>query len=314
MKSPFDGWSAYEIMGPLNRKEVRATLLDYDIERGCFRMWDMIEKMILASSDEVKDVVYQSALVKTKIEEQHQIDLLKHKHEEEFMARNVHWRLDEYYYHHYAILVFIIYIKTVTGKQERDFSNFMVLPSPDEEQNCYEVFYEATSNDALLLKTCPVCAWEKLAKDGEVTLLLLDESVIEVLTSTSELLNERVDREMVILQHLLEVNEGGVNCWMCFECIRPLERHTLPNFSLANLWIGNVPSVLTGLTIPEQLLIARHYPCCYIFKLFPRDVESHISLDQLYTGMAGNVSLFELNSQEVVEMLKGQCMPISKFG
>lgn len=186
----------------------------------------------------------------------------------------------------------------------------MALPNEDEERHCYEAFYDATSNDALLLKTCPVCAREKLVKEGEETFLLSDESVIEVLSGTSS--NERVGRETMVLQNLLERNEGGVNCWMCFECIHPLERRTLPKLSLANnLWIGEIPSVLTGLTIPEQLLIARHYPRCYIFKLFPRDVDAHVPLDQLYSGMAGNASLLELNTQEVVEMLKGQRMPPS---
>ena len=186
----------------------------------------------------------------------------------------------------------------------------MVLPNAEEERLCYESFYERTSNEALILKTCPVCAREKLAKDGEDTMLLSEESVLEVLTSTSS--NDRTRGEVMVLQHLLERNEAGVGCWMCFECIRPLERRTLPKLSLANnLWIGETPSVLTGLTIPEQLLIARHYPRCYIFKLYPRDVDSHIPLDQLYTGMAGNASLFELNTQEVVEMIKGQRMPSS---
>ena len=186
----------------------------------------------------------------------------------------------------------------------------MVLPNAEEERLCYESFYEGTSNEALSLKTCPVCAREKLAKDGEETMLLSDESVLEVLTSNSS--NDTTRGEIMVLQHLLERNEAGVGCWMCLECIRPLERRTVPKLSLANnLWIGEIPSVLTGLTIPEQLLIARHYPRCYIFKLYPRDVDSHIPLDQLYTGIAGNASLFELNTQEVVEMIKGQQMPSS---
>ena len=186
----------------------------------------------------------------------------------------------------------------------------MVLPNAEEERLCYESFYEGTSNEALSLKTCPVCAREKLAKDGEETMLLSDESVLEVLTSNSS--NDTTRGEIMVLQHLLERNEAGVGCWMCLECIRPLERRTVPKLSLANnLWIGEIPSVLTGLTIPEQLLIARHYPRCYIFKLYPRDVDSHIPLDQLYTGIAGNASLFELNTQEVVEMIKGQRMPSS---
>jgi hypothetical protein len=70
-----------------------------------------------------------------------------------------------------------------------------------------------------------------------------------------------------------------------------------------------MPLQLTRLTIPEQLLITQHYPRCYIFKLFPRDYDSHIPVSQLYTGMAINASLFKLNMQEVVEMLEGQYLP-----
>lgn len=97
MSSSFNGWSAYDIVGSLTKKEVRALLLDYDIERSCFRTWDAIEEMILASSDEVKNVVYQSALAKKKVEDLHRNEILKRKREEKKMARNVRRRLGEYY-------------------------------------------------------------------------------------------------------------------------------------------------------------------------------------------------------------------------
>ena len=185
-----------------------------------------------------------------------------------------------------------------------------MVPTVEEEHHCYEAFYDATSNSSLSFRTCPVCAREKLAKEGEDTLLLSDPSIVEVLTTT--LTNPNVRPDMLVLRHLLNVEEGGVSCWMCFDCLQPLERHMLPKLSLANnLWIGDIPSELMDLTVPEQLLIARHYPRCYIFKLYPRDVNTHIPSDQLYTGMAGNATLFELNTQEVVEMLNGQRMPSS---
>ena len=98
MSSSFNGFSAYDIVGSLNKREVRALLLDYDIERGCFRTWDTIEEMILASSDEVKNVVYQSALAKRKVEEQHRMENLKRKREEELTARNVRRRLGEFFF------------------------------------------------------------------------------------------------------------------------------------------------------------------------------------------------------------------------
>lgn len=198
---------------------------------------------------------------------------------------------------------------TASGDDEsRNLSKFLAIPDAEEERHCYQAFYDATSNQALLLRICPICAREKFAREGEETMLLSDQSVVDVLTVNREDGNE--GRNVVVLRDLLETSDGGVNCWMCFECLKALERRSLPKFALANnLWIGNVPDVLTALTIPEQLLIARHYPRCYIFKLFPRDCGRHLPLDQLYSGMAGNASLFEINTQEVVEMLKGQHMP-----
>lgn len=76
--------------------------------------------------------------------------------------------------------------------------------------------------------------------------------------------------EMVVLNEYLERRGDEIGCWMCFDCMHALERSMLPKLALANgLIVGEIPFELRGLTIPEQLLIARHYPLCYIFKLFP---------------------------------------------
>jgi hypothetical protein len=129
----------------------------------------------------------------------------------------------------------------------------LIVPNSDEERQCYEKFYDATSNKALSLRVCPVCAREKLAREGEQSFLLLDPSIIELLTCEGKESDE--DNGTVILRHLLEVDERGVvSCWMCFECVRTLEHRTLPKLSLANnLSLGDVPFQLSGLTIPEQL-------------------------------------------------------------
>ena len=197
----------------------------------------------------------------------------------------------------------------IGGEECRDFSQFMVVPNGDEERKCFEAFYDATSNDVLRMEICPVCARRKLRSEGERTSLLSNQTVVDVLGTLGDGFG---GDGYPVLRHLLEIDEGSVRCWMCSDCVNALKRHTLPKLALANnLWIGDVPSQLTVLTIPEQLLIARHYPRCYIFKLYPRDYDSHLPLDQLYTGMAGNASLFELNTQEVVEMIEGQKMPSS---
>ena len=41
----------------------------------------------------------------------------------------------------------------------------------------------------------------------------------------------------------------------------------------------------------ERLLVARHYPRCYVFKLYPKD---------------GNVSLYEVNTEAVARMFLPQ--------
>jgi hypothetical protein len=97
MLSPFHGWTAHDIVGPLNKREVRAALLDYEIEKSCFRTWDSIEHMVLTSSDEVKDVLYRSAEAKRKVEEEHEKAVRKRNRESHMMARNVRRRLGKYY-------------------------------------------------------------------------------------------------------------------------------------------------------------------------------------------------------------------------
>jgi hypothetical protein len=109
----------------------------------------------------------------------------------------------------------------VNGDNEQDFVNFMVVPDTDDKHYCYEAFYNATSNKALILKICPVCAGEKMKKEGEETSLLSDPSVTGLLMCSLErTINEG---DQVILQHSLEKDERGVCCWMCFDCLRSLE-------------------------------------------------------------------------------------------
>ena len=44
-------------------------------------------------------------------------------------------------------------------------------------------------------------------------------------------------------------------------------------------------------------------------KLYPCEGSQYLSEDQFHKGIKGNVSLFELNTEEVVKMLEGQLMP-----
>jgi hypothetical protein len=91
--SSFENWAAYDIVGPLSKAEVKAALLDYGFERKRFRTWDSIEELVLTGSDEVKNVLYQSAVAKRNVEEQHCIELHKRRLEDQKMQRNVRRRI-----------------------------------------------------------------------------------------------------------------------------------------------------------------------------------------------------------------------------
>ncbi|KAF8510321.1 hypothetical protein JB92DRAFT_2728314, partial [Gautieria morchelliformis] len=88
-----------------------------------------------------------------------------------------------------------------------------------------------------------------------------------------------------------------------------LVKNKVPALALANkMWIGNVPLKLCRLTIPEQLLIAFHYPRCFVFKLFPKNASPQ-DPDMIRRGMSGNITTYKLNMPDIVEMLKGNLMP-----
>lgn len=114
---------------------------------------------------------------------------------------------------------------------------------------------------------------------------------------------------MLIITDFIKGQGLDAKGWVCKECLRALRSNSLPKFSLANnLWIGNIPHELAMLTLPEQLLVSRHYSQCYVVKLYPQD--GHLSNpDHLQRGMAGNVTLYNMNTKAIVEMLEGQFLP-----
>jgi hypothetical protein len=107
----------------------------------------------------------------------------------------------------------------------------------------------------------------------------------------------------------IEDNKMMVNiCELCYGDLTKNDQCP-PRYSLANnLWIGRIPWELRSLSLPEQLLVSLIYPRVYIFKLFPKKRGCY-SLDQLQSGMRGNVVSYEQDIQGIESMIEGCLMP-----
>ena len=110
------------------------------------------------------------------------------------------------------------------------------------------------------------------------------------------------------MEHIKE-DESKPKAWICDECLQALKSDSMPKFALANnLWLGPIPHKLSILMLPEQLLVSRHYPRCFIVKLYLHDGKIS-NPNHLQQGMVGNVTLYNMNTNAIVDMLKGQLMP-----
>ncbi|KIN94129.1 hypothetical protein M404DRAFT_35377 [Pisolithus tinctorius Marx 270] len=166
---------------------------------------------------------------------------------------------------------------------------YMQVPTDDQRQRCIAAFIDATNNDAIASAVCVICAWELQRKEGDVVLIKDILNVRRHLTPADAHVAHRLWDGLLI--------EGTL--------IDRLPKYALNN----NLWIGDVPLALGMLNFVETLLVARHYPRCYVFKLYPRDSARSQNLRHLQRAMAGNVTLYEINMSAVVDMLEGRLMP-----
>lgn len=191
-----------------------------------------------------------------------------------------------------------------------NLKGFMDLPTVEQRRAAHQAFQNATSNNALSMSVCTVCARELMTKEG-------DEKVIFDLPNVQELLApdhahpaHELWEGMLLFRNGVHGNGKYGRGWICHDCTRSLMKKKRPPLALSNnMWIGQIPHALKVLTIPEHLLIARHYPRCFVFKLFPKDPNQHTHPDHLQHGIAGNVTLYEMNTASIAEMLEGKLMP-----
>ncbi|KAK6987623.1 hypothetical protein R3P38DRAFT_3374591 [Favolaschia claudopus] len=192
---------------------------------------------------------------------------------------------------------------------------FLQIPNTEETKRIYRAYYEATSNAAIAMMVCGVCAREIDAGTG--TNEDATPRRLEALPNSQCLVPRLAHPAHDLFDgKLLEpagvVREGNVTkVRVCRECSESLiksgdhpPKHALAN----NLWIGRTPWQLQILTFPEQLLIALLYPRVYVFKLHPR-CPGRKDPSTLQRGMRGTVSTYNLDSDGIASMLAGDLMP-----
>lgn len=198
-----------------------------------------------------------------------------------------------------------------------DPSRFMSLPTEAERKQCYREFYNATSNDAVRMRTCAVCARHQIVNESGLTTLSLSDipnphllQPKPELRHAAQILTNAMLLDPAGLQNQHDTSATVAN--ICGECLRALKkpRGTCPpKYSLANnLWLGPIPLELRRLTVPEQLLIALLYPRVFVFKMWPKKSEG-IASENVQRGMRGTVSTFEQDIQGVAAMTAGHLMP-----
>ncbi|KAH9052892.1 hypothetical protein EDB83DRAFT_2225763 [Lactarius deliciosus] len=107
-------------------------------------------------------------------------------------------------------------------------------------------------------------------------------------------------------------DENGIHsAKVCSNCASHIHRKKTPPLSLANgMWVGTVPGELSILTLPERILIGRHFPAAYIIKLYPKKQgASSWCPKNLQSGLRGNISTYRLNTNDIASMTDAQLMP-----
>ena len=203
----------------------------------------------------------------------------------------------------------------VAVKKARVASPFLETVSDECRKDRIIKFIEATGNNALAMCVCSVCAGRfhvSEVRDVLVSHLKDKNKLAPFATHPSHVLTDGMllHRSPNTL-HTTQDGESMAN--VCDSCVHYLRRNKTPPLALANgMWIGDVPTVLDILTLPERILVARYFPAAYIVKLYPQQKGACRWPSQgMQSGLRGNVSTYRLNTNDIAKMSDTQTMPPS---
>ena len=196
--------------------------------------------------------------------------------------------------------------------RNRNVSRYMELPSQRQVHQCYREFYQATSNAALTLMVCAVCAREVNRKQDCVVKIKLTDlpNRDRLRPARPHPAHDLFDGSLLDPNGVEHDADGTTYIAMCNECRRELIRsrqnrcHILLQTTYGlDVYLGS----WRGFTLPEQQLIALLYPRVFVFKLSAKS--GYQKNATLQRGMRATVSTYELDVEGVASMVQGNLMP-----
>jgi hypothetical protein len=184
---------------------------------------------------------------------------------------------------------------------------FMRAPTSEVISHSISEFIDRTSNMALQVVPCGICARER-SKNSTNQIGLADIPNQHHLRPLIPHSKQVLFNDMLLYPPSISQNNITT---ICNECLGILQQDRMPPLSLANgLWLGEIPEELSILTLPERMLIAKYFPAAYIVKLFPKKIGSR-NWDPrlLQNGLRGNVSTYKLDQSQITSMIDGNLMP-----
>lgn len=190
---------------------------------------------------------------------------------------------------------------------------FPCVPSDIEKLACMKRFWEATTDAATNRAVCAVCSREfRIAGESFTECRLSNiphpEALFPPIPHPKHTLFEGMLLEP---RGVFHTEDGHLHCRMCSQCRTQLSRPNLcgpMKYSLANnLWVGDDPSDLADLSLPEQLLISLAYPRVFQFNLYCAGQEGGSGPFQ--KGLRGTVTTHPLDLDGLVEVAKGNRLP-----
>ncbi|CAF1475686.1 unnamed protein product [Adineta steineri] len=217
----------------------------------------------------------------------------------------------------------IVRNENMTKKKKSQIHSTWPAPIPtDLKKECLQQFLSQMSMSVLAEVTCAVCNIRTPEQESikmpmseipNIHLLKISDElknlVINTQSSTSKNSNGSSTSKSSYFYYandiILYVNgiyqENNMNmCILCQKCSNGLSKEQIPKFSVANnMWLGDIPVELQGLTIPEEKLISLHRHNSCIIKL----QSPFHSMATAQGALKGNCITFLQNTPNIVNSL-----------